>query len=104
VAAELLRGVRTHRDARGELLARERAVALDAHGDRALQQPERNKQQPEERPRHEAQGVHAEERGEAGETRIAPSDKSTAAPSSHGRLAECVQEAQFRYVGHGPES
>src|SRR5438093_10930191 len=40
---ELLRAVGTHRDARGELLARERAVALVALGERAYVQPQRTK-------------------------------------------------------------
>ncbi len=101
---ELLRAVRTHRDARGELLARERAVALDADGDRALEEPQRNEQQPEERPRHEAQGVQAEERGEAGDHEDrAQRQKHRRAeqPRQAGRMR---QEAQFRYVRHGAES
>src|SRR5712671_6099923 len=47
---EMLRAVGTHSDARGELLARQRAVALYADSDRTFEDSERNKQQPEERP------------------------------------------------------
>src|SRR5689334_24862108 len=59
---EPLRSVGMHRDARGEVLARERAVALYAHGDRALEHAERHEEQPEQRARHEAQGRSEERR------------------------------------------
>src|SRR2546425_8642666 len=40
---ELLRTVGTHRDARGELLARERAIALNTDSDRTFEDSERNR-------------------------------------------------------------